>query len=357
MDRFGIEDDIDEELADAYRDNFQEMGGQARRQRGAHKRQFEPQIISAAALAMMEFPAIKYVVPGYIAEGLTILAGKPKIGKSWLVLETAIAVAESGTCLGGIECEQGDVLYLALEDNRRRLLSRLRKLGPTPERLHLATEWARANEGGVDALRTWIEEHPNARYVVIDVLAMFRAAKGRDQSLYDADYAAVKELQSLAMETGVAIVVVTHTRKSAAENDPFEKVSGTLGISGGADAVLILDRDQNGVTLYGRGRDIEEIETAVTFDRETCRWVALGDPGEVRMGLLRSEIIRLLQKSAEPMGPTELAKALDYSAENVRQTLPRMVKAGEIEKSGRGKYLHPDNPLSQQSQCHKENME
>src|SRR5215218_278488 len=94
---------------------------------------------SAAELQHMRFPPIKYVVPGYIAEGLTLFAGKPKLGKSWLLLHAAIAVARGGYTLGDVECVEGDVLYCALEDNKRRLQSRMSKLvqtfQPWPKRL------------------------------------------------------------------------------------------------------------------------------------------------------------------------------------------------------------------------------
>lgn len=310
-----------------------------------------PRFISARNLCELEFEPIKYVVPGYIAEGLTLFAGKPKVGKSWFCMEIALAVAAGGVCLGDVECEQGDVLYLALEDNQRRLQSRIRKLWqaetvlrvPVPDRLHLATEWPRANEGGIAAIREWIDEHPGARLVVADVLAMFKAtAKGKDQTLYEADYLAIKELQSLAMETGVAIVVVHHTRKSGAEADPFEKVSGTLGLSGAADTTIILDRDQNGCTLYGRGRDIEEIETAVQFDKITCRWRALGNAVEVRRTDERVQILVALDEATEPMTPRDLSIASGMSRNNIDQLLFKMARAGEIVKAGRGLYVHPD---------------
>ena len=117
-------------------------------------------IRSAHDLRRREFPAIRYVVPGYIAEGCTILAGRPKLGKSWLVLDMGLAVATGSTCLGGIECEQGDVLYLALEDNERRLQKRIDKvLGPLhdwPESFEYATEWPRASDGGVEQIEEWI---------------------------------------------------------------------------------------------------------------------------------------------------------------------------------------------------------
>ncbi|MEQ1955323.1 AAA family ATPase [Mesorhizobium yinganensis] len=311
----------------------------------------KPVTITARDLCALEFEPIKYVVPGYIAEGLTLFAGKPKLGKSWFCMEIGIAVSEAGICLGGVKCEAGDVLYLALEDNTRRLQSRINKLwqmeamvrAPVPERLHLATEWPRANEGGIDAIRDWIKVHPEARLVIVDVLAMFKAtAKGKDQTLYEADYMAIKELQSLAMETGVAIVVVHHTRKSGAEADPFEKVSGTLGLSGAADTTLILDRDQEGCTLYGRGRDIEEIETAVQFDKLTCRWRALGNAAEVRRTDERSEILSVLIDATEPMNPRDISIACGMPRNNADQLLFKMAKAGEVLKSGRGLYVHPD---------------
>lgn len=312
-----------------------------------------PRWITARALCDLEFEPIKYVVPGYIAEGLTLFAGKPKLGKSWLCMEIGLAVAEGGVCLGDVRCEQGDVLYLALEDNQRRLQSRIRKLwqieamvhAPVPERLHLATEWPRINEGGVPAIRSWIEQHPAARLVIVDVLAMFKSTlKAKDQTLYDADYSAIKELQALAMETGVAIVVVHHTRKSGAEADPFEKVSGTLGLSGAADTTIILDRDQNGCTLYGRGRDIEEIDTAVQFDKPTCRWRALGKASEVRRTDERTVILELLADNREPMTPSEIADALGLPRNNVKQLLFKMAKAGEVVKAGKkGQYAHPDH--------------
>lgn len=314
-----------------------------------------PETITARALADLVFPPVNYVVPQFVCEGLTLLAGKPKLGKSWLCMDMALAVASGGVCLGNIRCEQGDVLYLALEDNRRRLQSRIERLWPheaaariaLPDRLHLATEWPRAGAGGVERIKEWIATHPGARLVIVDVLAMFKAvSRGKDQTLYEGDYAAIKDLQSLAMATGVAIIVVHHTRKSAAETDPFEKVSGTLGLSGAADTTLILDRDGNGCTIYGRGRDIPEIESAVEFDVAACRWNLLGDAAEVRRTDERGAILRVLADADEPIGPGEIADLADMPAPNVRKLLNRMVKAGEVVRPKRGQYVHPEKATS-----------
>jgi AAA domain len=139
-----------------------------------------------------------------------------------------------------------------------------------------ATTWRRADEGGLDDIRKWIDAHPQARLIIVEMLARFRAPPSRGQSAYEADYAAIAGLQALAGEKGLAIVVVHHLRKSGSDSeDPFDKVSGTLGLSGAADTMLVLDRDGMGCVLYARGRDVEEIETAIggaarSRNREGC---------------------------------------------------------------------------------------
>ena len=268
---------------------------------------------TAAELQRMVFPPISYVVPGYVVEGCTLLAGAPKLGKSWLALEIAIAVAAGGKCLGSVECERGDALYLALEDNPRRLQSRMRKLtllnDPWPPGLSFATESPRSDQGGIEKIRAWSKAVTWPRLVIVDVLAVFKAARSNQEGLYDLDYRAIKALQELATELEIAIIVVHHTRKSQDAIDPFEKVSGTLGLSGAADSTLVLSRESGGVTLYGRGRDIPEIETAVQFDRETCKWSILGAAEEVHRSDERGEILEALKESAEPLSPSDLSAA------------------------------------------------
>jgi AAA domain/IclR helix-turn-helix domain len=302
-------------------------------------------ISSAAALRTKVFAPVKSVVPGYIVEGATILAGRPKLGKSWLMLEVGLAVSRAGTCLGDIVCGGGDVLYLALEDNERRLQSRMTKLmgfaGEWPTRFQYATEWPRADAGGLDNIRQWIASAEHPRLVVVDVLAMFRSPRQKDQQPYESDYAAIQGLQAIASQTAVAIVIVHHLRKSAADVDPFEKVSGTLGLSGAADAVLILDRDGNGTTLYGRGRDLDEVETAVEFGRESCRWHVLGAAAEVRMTEERSAILSFLIGEDDPVRISDIATATGMPRNNVDQLLFKLAKAGDVLKTARGLYLHP----------------
>jgi len=302
---------------------------------------------SADQLQSMKFPPVKFVVPGYIVEGVTLVAGKPKIGKSWLVMHAAIAVARGGYTLGNIQCIEGDVLYCALEDNPRRLQRRMKKLfksDPWPSRLSFVCDMPRLKDGGVQLIREWIECHPEARLIAIDTLVKVRDPRAVQDSSYEADYASVAQLKSLADEKGVAIVLVHHVRKMAAD-DPLDTVSGTTGLTAAVDSVLVLTRDGSGTTLHGRGRDIEEIEDAVEFDREACLWRVTGKAVEVRRTDERTAIIGILRGADGPLAPREVADLSGQSYDAVRAMLTRMHKANEIRKAGRGQYeCDPNTP-------------
>lgn len=301
--------------------------------------------MSAADLMEKELPDVRYIIPGYIAEGLTLLGGKPKLGKSWLILGCAIAVATGGYALGSVPVEEGDVLYLALEDNERRLQRRLNQLlpeGEKPARLYLDLTCQRLDQGLIDDLRLWVRSVPNPRLIIVDVLNKVRPAQKNNEGIYDYDVRSLESLQSLAAEYGIAIIVVHHTRKAEAE-DPFDCLSGSTGLSGTADATLVLTRDSQGTTLYGRGRDIEEIETALSFDRSTGHWTVLGGADDVRRSGERNAILKVLKDAGCAMGPTDLAAAAGMKDGNVRRLLLKMVADREIERAGYGRYIYPSN--------------
>jgi hypothetical protein len=304
-----------------------------------------PRMQTAADLQRKTFEPVHFVVPGFIAEGLALFAGRPKVGKSWLALDAGLAVAAGGEVLGK-KTEQGDVLALMLEDNERRLKTRIQKiLGPFaewPSRFTYMTEWPRVDEGGLDQIRGWIKSVPQPRLIIVDVLARVRSQQQGRQAQYEADYQAIAGLQAIASEHRVAIVVVHHLRKSGSESgDAIDKISGTLGLSGAADSVLVIDRDGTGVTLLARGRDIEEIEAAIEFDRDRCRWRVLGQASEVRRSDERKRIIEALKAAGASMSPADLAAATGMPPNNVRRLIFKMVRDGQIAKAGRG-YVPSD---------------
>lgn len=298
--------------------------------------------MSAADLLTMCFPEIKWVVPGYLTEGLTLLAGAPKIGKSWLALGIALAVASGGRAFEEVECEAGAVLYLALEDNFRRLQSRLRLMGVTvgPAGLHFETAWPSIDEGCVARMSQWLDDNPDARMIVVDVLAKIKSTKGGNKPQYEADYKDVTALQRLALDRGIAIVLVHHTRKAEAEADPFDLVSGTRGLTGSADSTFVLTRaiGQAQPSLYGRGRDITEIEQAMTFDPSTCRWSIAGPVVELQASPERQAVLGALKAAGGPMQLADIAEAVQKSTTTVSNMLGKMVTAGAVRKVSTGNY-------------------
>jgi hypothetical protein len=298
-----------------------------------------PDIYTADSLRLKKFQALKLVCGDIIVEGLTLLAARPKIGKTWLALDIAIAVDRGSYCLGDIKCEPGNVLFLALEDNQRRMQRRLTKLLGTNKaewpRFSCAHSWPRADQGGLDHIRAWIANAENPRLVVIDVLARFRKMVAGKLS-YEADYEAIAELQKIASDTGVAILVIHHTRKGEAE-DPVDMVSGTLGLAGAADAILVIDRKSDGgVRLYGRSRDVDEIDKAMEFNRETCRWTILGETTDVSRSREQRLILDALDDEPKPL--KEIATIVGKSVKSVFNLLERMAKKGEVIKTERGMY-------------------
>jgi DNA-binding NarL/FixJ family response regulator len=303
---------------------------------------------TAADLMEEDLPPVRWAVPGILPEGLSLLAGKPKLGKSWLALGLAVAKASGGVALGKIPVERGEVLYLALEDNRRRLQNRLRKVldgSAAPEGLHIATEWARVDEGGAEALDDWLAVHPDAGLVVVDILKVVRPRVSGNRGIYDADYEALQSMQKLAGTHGVTVLVVHHTRKMAA-SDPVDEVSGSTGLSGGADGIMVLKRDRGKADAYLHvtGREVEEeAELALRWDAGLASWTLAGDAEEYRLSQERRSLIEVLGAAGGGMSPKDIAEGLGKSVGSVKVLLGEMVKAGQVSNPSYGKYVLPDD--------------
>jgi hypothetical protein len=306
-------------------------------------------LIDAQSLCDETFSEIRYVIPDFFPEGVILLVSRPKLGKSWLLLQIGCAVSEGVTTLvsDGRTPAKGDVLYLALEDNPRRIQRRLRKLfGPNkaswPTRLTIVTERRRLDQGGLEALAASCASVENPTLIMIDTLKRVRAPKGKSQSDYDADYEASQGLQQLTGEKALTIMVAHHDRKMDAE-DVFDTVSGTLGLTGGVDTIAILKRKGLAVTLHIEGRDLAEpVEKAATFDRETCRWVILGEAEEVQRSNERSRVLAALKVAPEGLSVSEVAaRASLISRGAADKVLGRMADVGEIERIKRGLYGLP----------------
>jgi len=321
-------------------------------------------MINAADLRTMTFDPARYVLPRFIPEGLTLLVGRPKVGKSWWALDLCLACAGNRPALGALKPEHGDVLYLALEDNKRRLQNRIDKLMSPfkeewPKRLILvpAGGWLRADEGGLQKIENWCKSVEKPVLIVIDTLERIRKPPNGKSQLYSADYEAITGLQKIALDYGLAIVVLHHDRKSEAD-DAFDTVSGTLGLTGAADTILIIKRRPNGVVLFARGRDIEESETAMQFDKALCRWTILGAASEVHRSNERARVIAALKTAGQPLTTREIMDDAEMRNRNATDILlGKMVRDGEILRVGRGRYSLSSENTGQNGQKERSGIE
>lgn len=212
---------------------------------------------------------IEYCVDGLISQGLFVLAGAPKVGKSWLALDMCLSIAKGEKVLGK-ETLCGHAVYLSLEDSLIRLQNRLYELTDEPsDNLNFAIMAESISNGLPEQIEYCRKRFDDLKIVVIDTLQKVR---NESESSYSSDYKELSVLKSLADKLGIAIVLVHHTRKCS-DGDPFNMISGSTGLSGCVDGSIVLIESKRGsrkAKLYCVGRDIENQEINVVF--ESSRW-------------------------------------------------------------------------------------
>jgi 5S rRNA maturation endonuclease (ribonuclease M5) len=295
-----------------------------------------------------EFEAMRWTVYNLIADGCTLLVGSPKIGKSWLILAIALAVAAGDVALGRSTGKAG-VLYLALEDSDRRLRSRLERLLGTaqpPEGLHYTTSWLPVSKGGLELLDRWLCDHPEVGLLIVDTLGAIKGEGARNGDAYSFDYSMAHALSQLARRHSCALVVVHHDRKATSE-DWLHTVSGTLGLTGAADAILLLRRGRNEAdgVLHTTGRDVPEQKLALRF--ADMRWQLLdGDADEYEIDSKRREILDVLRRAAKPMTARMVAEAVEGNREALKKMLRRMARDGLVALTDSGWSVPPQHSES-----------
>jgi hypothetical protein len=304
-----------------------------------------PATFTGNELRDKEFPPVTWAIPDILPAGVTLFGGREKMGKSWLAFSLCIAVATGGHALGKMPVEQGDALYLSLEDPERRLHKRIRRLAREETDLsqfHYATEWEPADRGGIEDLDAWLTEHPASRIVVGDTLKRIRPRTSGKRNMYDDDYDAVRPFVPLAEKHNVAIVLIHHLNQQSEPNDPFDAFSGSAGLPAAAEGVWLLTRKRGEADafLMVDGKDIEEPqEFALGWDAATCTWTAQGDASTYRLNKERREIVELLELEGESMGPKAVAELLGRGYDATKQMMKRMSDDGQLKQEGYGKYV------------------
>ena len=273
------------------------------------------QTIDADTLQSTAYEPVSFVVDDLLPQGLHLLAGAPKIGKSWLALWLCLCAAQ-GKPLWTFATRPCEVLYLCLEDSFQRIQSRLFDLTEdAPPTLHFAVMSQQLHNGLVEQIEQFLKEHPQTRLIVIDTLQRIRTA-GNDANPYASDYRDIGVLKALADKHRIAILLIHHLRKMN-DDDPMNMISGTTGLSGATDSNFVLRKSQrreNTATLYCTGRDIPYRELALERNAENV-WELVSD-SRTQLELLGGRIVILLSElmrdRAEFIGtPTELSAQID----------------------------------------------
>jgi RecA-family ATPase len=311
-------------------------------------------------LQAQSFPPLRYAVPGLVPQGLTLNIGAPKIGKSWLVLDFALAIAAGGRALGHIAMgNPRPVLLLALEDGDRRLQDRCWKLlegGPIPDGFHYMVK----TEPGkvLETVEQWLSMYDgDDATVIIDTLGKVMPPALNGESSYMRDYRIGGALKLLADDHPGSAVVVNHHDRKAGSDDFVDSVSGTHGLAGSADTVLVVSRNrqETGGTVKVTGRDVPENEYALTLLSGMFWTLTGGDlaTASVRAVEMRSQaglgdrsLEVLAYVNAHPNGVTVKEVDDELGITDARTYLGRLNDKERICRLRRGVYAPTQTPVA-----------
>jgi len=307
---------------------------------------------NGAWLDTQTFPPLNYAIQGIFTEGYNLLAGAPKIGKSWLALSCALSFAQGTPALGSIELpSKRPILYLALEDTPRRLQDRTRKLLnglPIPELFHFVTETNASN--AFEVIRAWLDEFGSNSLVMIDTYQKVAPPPVNGEQGYDRDYRVGSKLKRLVQDyEGVCLIVVHHVRKQLS-SDFVDAVSGTNGIAGSADTVVVLSRarQDNKATLNVTGRDVVEAEFALNFneghwqlmggDLQSAQTHAIQIRDTLGLGVSMAEVVSYVVGAGSPVTIKQVSEACHLSQDTAKTYLVRAVNSERLTRTSRGHY-------------------
>lgn len=246
----------------------------------------------------MDLPATKFVIKELLPQGLAIIGGAPKVGKSWLMLDWCVRIAK-GETIWNFPTTKGTTLYVSLEDTESRLQERLLSVTDEAPNVFFTTFSFKIGEGLEEQIKSFVTDHPGTALIVIDTFQMIRNT-GSEVS-YASDYNEIEILKKLAEELKITILLVHHLRKQG-DSDPFNMLSGTNGLAGGVDTMFVLDKSKRcstNATLYCSGRDIEDREIELRFDKDNCVWNFVSDSSDNPEMLLPDEMQKLIEMMKE----------------------------------------------------------
>ena len=295
-------------------------------------------ILTAAELMKLEFQPPQWLVKDLLPEGLTVLSGAPKIGKSWLSLQIALSVTTASPLFGRAPSSKKDVLLLALEDNERRLQERISKCGLTAsEKFCLATKW----EEGIPGLKLFLLDNPSIKLCIIDTLAVFLPSQDvRGRNAYDDDVARMRELHNLGRDTCTSLVMIHHD-KQGEDTDWASKMNGSSGVIGTADTIIRLSVQKRGskqAKLQVTGRDVEDLELNLKLDETNMSWQIDKGQNDKQLTALQSDVLKLVPAAPETIRSREIAVRLGKEQSQISEILKKLANRGYVISPAYGEY-------------------
>lgn len=301
-------------------------------------------LVSAKELQGMEIKPITWTIEDLLCEGLIVCAGRPKIGKSFLALNMGLAIALGGYALGYFKANKNSVLYLAYEDNYRRLQDRINRIlsvdyNEAPSNLFIPKDcdFPKLTKEGIEQLENILNSNPDIKLIVIDTLgrAIVRSNK-RNANQFQDEYDFGASLQKIALQRHISILLIHHTTKMKYE-DGYDSILGTTGLAASPDSLMLLSKDMNkDFVLSIVGRDIEEKEYAVKF--ANCLWTVEGEKSKL-LTPEREEIISLFRQYERPLKTKEIAECLGKKESNISKMLGKLVEDGILINEKYGQYV------------------
>ena len=294
-------------------------------------------LVGLDVVDQQNFPDDDWLVDGLIPNGVSILVGDPKMGKSFLAQQLAIAIATDDLFLGSRQSKSGKVVYLAWEDSAKRIQKRTRMSGKIAAPGVIYSFKPNINGKDISWMEGCLEKFPDMRLLVIDTISYLRGGNSSNADSYTKDVQFMAPITAMAEKLGFSIIAVTHMNQLTKVSDVYHKIQGSTGQPGSADNIIFLtrsSRSSENAKLTISGREIDEFEIKLRFDKKT--WVWSEDVLPQPEPTVNGKILALLKQQTKPLSPKAISQQIGVS--NCRTQLVRMVENKEVVKVSKGLY-------------------
>ncbi len=299
-----------------------------------------PILMKGGMIDLEHVEKIDFIINDMLSPGLSMLAADPKIGKSWFALLMCLCVAQGRKFLG-YDTNKCNCLYLALEDSDNRMKTRIKRIfdgDKLPNTFNYCIDINDLSNGFIEQMELVYKSMTDLRLVIVDTLQCIRGQyNNRDGGAYGYDYKEMNRLKSFAKKHNLAMLLIHHTSKMDNPNDPFFSISGTRGLTGALDLMMVMKKDNvsdRQAKLYIRGRDVDS--DAFVIEMQDCKWVKVGSLEEMQeRDALRqyrnNPVVRAINKALEESGQwrgrmTELIVHAEQNGIHINSTPQQLSK-------------------------------